>query len=171
MLPADLARFGLRIEKRSFKELGAAAKRFPDAAAEAAWRRRSTELAGCRQPARARRDEALPRARDDLDDDPAVRAMGINCLNESFFSDSTPCLAWSLLHDERGLIWGCEADTVSMLTKHILQASTGRAGDHDEPLPVPDGPGGPQARADRGLSRTCPIRSTTCWSPTAATWG
>jgi L-fucose isomerase-like protein len=41
------------------------------------------------------------------------------------FSDTTPCLAWSLLHDERGLIWGCEADTVAMLTKHILRRSTG----------------------------------------------
>ena len=35
--------------------------------------------------------------RDDLDSDPAVLAVGINCLNESDFSDTTPCLAWNIL--------------------------------------------------------------------------
>ena len=46
--------------------------------------------------------------------------MGINCLNESACSDTTPCLAWDLLYTERDMIWGCEADTVSMLTKFIV---------------------------------------------------
>ena len=50
-------------------------------------------------------------------------AAGINCLNESAFSNTTPCLAWSLLYQERDLIWGCEGDTVSMLTKFILHRS------------------------------------------------
>ena len=49
-----------------------------------------------------------------------VLAAGINCLNESAYSDTTPCLAWDLLYTERDLIWGCEADTVSMLTKFIV---------------------------------------------------
>ena len=53
------------------------------------------------------------------------RAAGINCLNESHFSDTTPCLAWDLLYQERGLIWGCEADTMSMLTKYLLHKSLG----------------------------------------------
>ena len=33
----------------------------------------------------------------DLDADPDIIAAGINCLNESMFSDTTPCLAWNLL--------------------------------------------------------------------------
>jgi len=41
-------------------------------------------------------------------------------LNESASSDTTPCLAWDLLYTEREMIWGCEADTVSMLTKFIV---------------------------------------------------
>ena len=53
--------------------------------------------------------------RDDVDAEHAVLAAGINCLNESAFSDTTPCLAWDLLHRERGLMWGCEGDVVSML--------------------------------------------------------
>jgi len=49
--------------------------------------------------------------------------VGINCLNESRFSDSTPCLAWSMLYEERRLILGCEGDTMSMMTKYILHHS------------------------------------------------
>ncbi|MEI6241136.1 MAG: hypothetical protein WCR51_12160 [Planctomycetia bacterium] len=122
-----LDQFGLRIEKRSFKDLGARAKAIPDAAAEAAWREKQQPIAGCAGKPVTSAMKMYLALRDDLDADPAIRAMGINCLNESMFSDTTPCLAWSLLHDERGLIWGCEADTVAMLTKHILRRSTGAA--------------------------------------------
>ena len=61
--------------------------------------------------------------REELDNDPQIQGMGLNCLNESHFSDSTPCLAWNMLYEERRLIWGCEADTVSMLTKYLLHRS------------------------------------------------
>ena len=61
----------------------------------------------------------------DLDADGSIRAVGINCLNESHFSDSTPCLAWNMLYQERGMLWGCEADTLSMATKYILHKSLG----------------------------------------------
>jgi hypothetical protein len=122
-----LARFGLSIEKRSFKELGARAKAIPDTVAERAWKEKEQPLSGCGGRAVASAMKMYLALRDDLDADPAIRAMGINCLNESSFSDTTPCLAWSLLHDERGLIWGCEADTVAMLTKHILRRSLGAA--------------------------------------------
>ena len=60
-----------------------------------------------------------------MDSDPAVKAVGINCLNESYFSDTTPCLAWNMLYQQRELIWGCEADIVSMMTKYILHKSLG----------------------------------------------
>jgi hypothetical protein len=61
--------------------------------------------------------------RDDLDQEHDVLSTGINCLNESGFSDTTPCLAWDLLHQERDMIWGCEADTVSMLTHFLMHRS------------------------------------------------
>jgi L-fucose isomerase-like protein len=61
--------------------------------------------------------------RRDLDADPNIRAAGINCLNESHFSDTTPCLAWNMLYQERRLIWGCEADILSMITKYVLHQS------------------------------------------------
>ena len=118
-------RFGLTIEKRSFRELGARAKAIADADADRAWKDKQQPVSGCAGRPVTSAMKLYLALRDDLDGDPAIRGMGINCLNESAFSDTTPCLAWSLLHDERGLIWGCEADTVAMLTKHILRQSTG----------------------------------------------
>jgi hypothetical protein len=56
----------------------------------------------------------------DLDQDPDIIAAGINCLNESMFSDTTPCLAWNFLYEDQRLVWGCEADLVSMLTKILI---------------------------------------------------
>lgn len=118
-------RFGLTIEKRSFRELGARAKAIADDDAERAWKEKQQPVSGCAGRSVTSAMKMYLALRDDLDADPAIRGMGINCLNESAFSDTTPCLAWSLLHDERGLIWGCEADTVAMLTKHILRRSIG----------------------------------------------
>ncbi len=63
--------------------------------------------------------------RREIEKDPSIRGVGINCLNESHFSDTTPCLAWNMLFEEKGIIWGCEADTVSMATKYIINKSLG----------------------------------------------
>lgn len=118
-------KFGISIEKRSFRELGARAKEITDSEAEAARRDWKTPV-GALTPRAANSATKLYLAlRGDIEADPDIRAVGINCLNESYFSDSTPCLAWSRLFDETGLIWGCEADTVSMLSLFILHRSLG----------------------------------------------
>ncbi len=118
-------KFGVGVVKKSFRELGARAEEISDDEAD-----RALEAAGVRAPGLAPR--ALRSAaglylavKQDLEEDPAIEAVGINCLNESHFSDTTPCLAWDLLYQERGLIWGCEADTMSMLTKFLLHRSLG----------------------------------------------
>ena len=118
-------KFGITIEKRSFKELGARAKEIPDSEAKAVWSDWESRLTVAPMPWRSLSSAlklyiALKR---ELEQDPHIQGMGVNCLNESHFSDATPCLAWSMLYEERGLIWGCEADTVSMLTKYILHKS------------------------------------------------
>ena len=121
-------KFGLVIEKRSFRELGARASAIPDARAEpelGGWTsgRRPLPLADVSQRASLSATKLYQAIRDDLDQEPDVLAAGINCLNESGFSDTTPCLAWDRLYAERDLIWGCEADTMSMLTKFIVHRS------------------------------------------------
>ena len=116
-------KFGISIEKKSYRELGARAMAIPDAEAEKLPQARELTAWGASQEAVNNALKLYLALRDELDADPTIKSMGINCLNESHFSNTTPCLAWSMLYEERGLIWGCEADTVSMLTKYILNKS------------------------------------------------
>lgn len=118
-------KFGITIEKRSYRELGARARAMTDAEAAAAHRPWNVPVEGVAPKALDSATKLYLAVRQDLAADPNIRAVGINCLNESHFSDTTPCLAWNRLYQEDGLIWGCEADTVSMLTKFILHRSLG----------------------------------------------
>ena len=118
-------KFGIAIERRSFRDLGARAKEISDRRADDAWHDRQVPLAGVSQRAVRSAMKLYLAVRDDLDADAAIAAVGMNCLNESHFADTTPCLAWNLLYAERDVTWGCEADTMSMLTQHILHKSLG----------------------------------------------
>lgn len=120
-----VAKFGVTIEKRSYKELGARAKTLSDADADAAEKQRPTPVNGLSERARRAASKLYLAVKHDLDADPSIRAVGMNCLNESHFSDSTPCMAYNRLFSEGRYIWGCEGDTVSMLTKYVLYHSLG----------------------------------------------
>jgi len=52
-----------------------------------------------------------------------VAGVGANCLNESFHSDTTPCLAWNMLFEHEDVIFACEGDTLTMLSTFILYHS------------------------------------------------
>ena len=116
-------RFGVQLVKRSFRELGARAKTIPDALADEAWRGRQLPVEGVAASALRSAVKMYLAVRRDLEEDPSIRAVGTNCLNESHFSDTTPCLAWSMLHQDGQYVWGCEADSMSMLTQYILDRS------------------------------------------------
>lgn len=118
-------RYGITIEKRSYRELGARAKAIPDAEAIAAAHDKPVATAGLSDRALLAANKLYLAVRRDLDADPSIRAVGMNCLNESHFSDTTPCLAFNRLYEEDAFIWGCEGDIVSMLTKFILHRSLG----------------------------------------------
>ncbi|MHB8862214.1 MAG: hypothetical protein ACYC6N_07410 [Pirellulaceae bacterium] len=116
-------KFGVTVVKKSFRELGAAAQAISDQEADQAWTHWTLPTAGLSPRAVRSAVKVYLAVRRDLDADPSIRAAGINCLNESHFSDTTPCLAWNMLYQERRLIWGCEADTMSMITQYILHHS------------------------------------------------
>jgi hypothetical protein len=116
-------KFGVTIEKRSYRELGARAKAIPDSEADALWEHWKLPTAGVTPQQLHAALKLYIATKADLDEDPSIRGVGINCLNESHFSDSTPCLAWNMLYQEHGFIWGCEADIMSMLTKFVLNKS------------------------------------------------
>ena len=118
-------KYGVTLEERSFAKMGAEAKALPDAEAEKVWKVWADRLPlgniNLKQ-----RNSALKvylKLKDALEADPAIKGMGINCLNESHHSDTTPCLAWNMLYEEEQLIWGCEGDTLTMLTKYLLHKS------------------------------------------------
>lgn len=117
--------FGVEIVERSYAELGSRAQLIDHSRALAEWQRvrQTVPAAGLTERGLLGAIRLYLALRDDLDELDDVVAAGANCLNESAFSDSTPCLAWNLLYRERDLIWGCEGDTVSMLTKFILHRS------------------------------------------------
>jgi hypothetical protein len=117
------ARFGITVVKESFRELGARAKEIADADAQHVLRDWNVATEGLSDRSVRSAAKLYLAVRRDLDADPSIRAAGINCLNESHFSDTTPCLAWSRLFEERRLIWGCEADTMAMVTKYLLHHS------------------------------------------------
>lgn len=118
-------KFGITIVYKSFKEMGAAAQEIPDSEAAAVWDEWQFRLNVNHIPKKALMSalKIYIMMKRELDNDPTIGGIGINCLNESHYSDTTPCLAWNMLFEERGLIWGCEGDTISMLTKYILHKS------------------------------------------------
>jgi len=115
-------KFGVEIVKQSFKALGERARAIPDEAARRAWEEKKDRVRLGDIPERALLSavKLYLAVKEDLAGDASIRAVGINCLNESHFCDSTPCLAWDLLYEENGLLWGCEADTVAMLSKLVI---------------------------------------------------
>jgi hypothetical protein len=116
-------RFGLKIVKKSFKQLAEDARAIPDAEAAEVWAERAgkTPTVNLTQRALLSAVKLYMQVKVDLDADPSILAAGMNCLNESHFCETTPCLAWNLLYEERRMIWGCEADIVSMLTKLLIE--------------------------------------------------
>jgi hypothetical protein len=120
-------KFGIGISKKSFKELGQAAKRIPDARAAEVWAdwKGKVPTKGLAQRPILSAIKMYLAVRQDLDADPSIAAAGINCLNESHFSDTTPCLAWNLLFEDRRIVWGCEADLVSMMTELLVHKTLG----------------------------------------------
>ena len=118
-------KFGISIIKKSFKELAEKAKKIPDSLA--------TKVANEKKiPKEEVPDSALLSAikmyitiKEEIENDPDIKGIGINCLNESFYSDTTPCLAGSLLYEEKGLLWACEADTISLATMYLVKKSIG----------------------------------------------
>lgn len=52
-----------------------------------------------------------------------VQGVGANCLNESMYCKTTPCLVWNMLFEKYNIIWCCEGDTLTLLSTYILYNS------------------------------------------------
>jgi hypothetical protein len=121
-LNAIQQKFGIEILKKSYQNLSAAAKVISDTEAEAVWQTRQakTPIRNLSKRAILSAVKIYMMVKRDLDNDPSIISVGINCLNESRFSETTPCLAWNFLFDDNRMVWGCEADIVSMMTEVLV---------------------------------------------------
>ncbi len=115
-------KYGVQVVKKSFKKLAEDARTISDESAQKVWEQRkaNTPVGHITQRAILSAVKTYMAVKVELDQDPDILAVGINCLNESMFSETTPCLAWNLLYEEQRMVWGCEADLVSMLTKILI---------------------------------------------------
>jgi hypothetical protein len=110
-------KYGLKIEQRSFKTLAENASQIPDAEAQVLidnWKSKHKSIKG--RPLLSAMKLYMELKKEYANDD-NILAMGVNCLNESRSCDTTPCLAWNLLYQDEKLVWGCEGDTMVMLTE------------------------------------------------------
>jgi len=115
-------KFGVSLIKKSFKELGAQAKEISDKAVKEVIKNRDINTEGLTDKALNSAVKIYIKIKEELDKDEDIKGVGINCLNESFYSDSTPCLAWSLLYEDKKMIWSCEADTSALMSMYMMNS-------------------------------------------------
>lgn len=116
-------KFGIKIVKKSFAKLAGEAADVSDkdaAAASAAWELNQEGVSERALISAAKMYVALKR---EIEKEGNVGGVGINCLNESACTNTTPCLAYNMLFEEDGVLWVCEGDTMSLLTKYIVYKS------------------------------------------------
>lgn len=115
-------KYGVSIVKKSYKKLAEDARAISDESAQRVWNQRkaNTPVVNITSRAILSAVKTYMAVKAELDNDPDIIAVGINCLNESMFSETTPCLAWNFLYEDQRMVWGCEADLVSMLTKVLV---------------------------------------------------
>jgi len=117
-------KFGVKIVKKSFKKLAGYAMDIPDDDAKSilkTWDFKAENLSEKALKSAAKLYLAIKRT---ADREGNVAGVGINCLNESSCSDTTPCLAYNMLFQNDDLLWICEGDTLSLMTKYIVYKST-----------------------------------------------
>ena len=110
-------KYGIKVEQRSFKELAQKASQISDSEAQEIinkWDSKHKSIKG--RPLLSAVKLYMELKKEYMKEED-ILAMGLNCLNESSSCDTTPCLAWNLLYQEENLVWGCEADTMVMLTE------------------------------------------------------
>ena len=115
-------RFGIVVEERSLLQLTESLSSVSDEQLRSIRKAWQARLPIVNVPEKALDDTlrlyaALKRI---LAEEPQIKGMGINCINEFPSMLATPCLVWNMLYQDHKLIWGCEADTLSMMTQHLV---------------------------------------------------
>lgn len=113
-------KFGIEIIRKSLKNLAAEVEKISDEEIIRLPKNRNIPVDGVSDRALKNALKLYLTVKKEIEEDKQIKGIGMNCLNESFYFNTTPCLAWNLLFEEKGIMWACEADTLSLLTQYIL---------------------------------------------------
>jgi len=116
--------FGVKMIYRSWKELNERARKIPDAEAREACRGWDINISDeLPEENYLKAVKIYVAVKEVIAEIGGVDGVGANCLNESFNSDTTPCLAWNMIFEKDDIIWACEGDTLTLLSTFILYRS------------------------------------------------
>ncbi|MDR2069690.1 MAG: hypothetical protein LBP71_07465 [Spirochaetaceae bacterium] len=118
--------FGIRILYQSWKGVNERAREIPDRDAAALWEQWAVPVEDLPRESVIKAVKLYLAIKEVIDKTGNVYGVGGNCLNESFHSDTTPCLAWNWIFEHDHLIWACEGDTVTLISKFILYSGLKR---------------------------------------------
>lgn len=114
--------FGIEIIYRSWKEVNLKAQAIPDEDAKKLWEERKVPTEGLDIGRILKAVKLYMAVKAAMDEIGGISGVGSNCLNESFHSQTTPCLAWNWMYEHDHIIWACEGDTLTLISKFILYA-------------------------------------------------
>lgn len=115
--------FGIKIFYRSYKELNEKAEKMNEEKARQIWEKRRVPFCGLSERSILRSVKLYMAIKAYIEEIGEVHGVGCNCLNESFLSSTTPCLAWNWIYEYDHIIWACEGDTLSMLSKYMMYSA------------------------------------------------
>ena len=116
--------FGLKLIYRSYKELNKRAEKIPDENALKIWKEWNIPTdPGLTQSSELYAVKLYLAVKEVIEEVGGVEGVGANCLNESFNSKTTPCLAWNEIFERDDIVFACEGDTLTMISTYILYRS------------------------------------------------
>jgi hypothetical protein len=115
--------FNIKIVYKSWEEVNERAGQIPDADAAALWKERAVPQEEVKEANILKAVKLYMAIREEIQATGNVYGVGSNCLNESFHSETTPCLAWNWVFEYDHIMWACEGDTVTLISKFILYSA------------------------------------------------
>lgn len=115
--------FGIHIVYRSWLEINRRAEQLPDEQAQALWMQRAVPSEDVPLPNILKAVKLYLALRELIIEIGDVAGIGSNCLNEAFHSQTTPCLAWNWLFEYDHVLWACEGDLVTLISKFVLYSA------------------------------------------------
>ena len=115
--------FGAKMIYRSWKAVNARAEEIDEAKALVEFRSWELPQEGISKEQQILLGQLYIAIREIIDELGGVDGIGANCLNESMYCRTTPCVIWNRLFEQYGIIWCCEGDTLTLLSTFVLYHS------------------------------------------------